>query len=173
MWDYATAALVVAVLLAYRADFQRYSIFTVGVFKRIDRSVAGAHECAALDCDADPDVTERREWFREIVVAGVPLVRYGGGVHHYCDRHVSFELRGELDEAPAPTTERLKVSIAEAAVTAITGPAAVDEAVKQDREHTNPYEDALAGVGSALSLAPIALLVLVTAVLLYPVQKLR
>jgi len=152
------AAVALAVLSAYgyRADFAKYSIGTVGVFKRVDRRVVepGDFECA--DCEGHTDSAERRTYFKEIVVAGMPLLRYDKGRSMYCEAHMSFESLQAGGEPQTSQIERLAVPIAEAVATFMTWD--VSETV-DDSE----FSDVVDNVNAGLSLIPIAITVLLAA----------
>ena len=160
--------LVGAVIVAlgsaytYRADFARYSIFTVGVFKRVERrAVEGVeYECADPMCEAHTDVAERRRWFKEIVVAGMPVAGYGGGTAHYCEDHVAFEILDELDNPTKTRTERLKVTLLEGIVAFL----AFELEPREDSDLANASDDLVSGVGDAMSLLPVVFVVLIAVI---------
>lgn len=151
-------ALTAGLLAVYtfRADFTRYSIFTVGVFRRVSRRSAETDcECIETFCDQTVSPGERRRWFREIVVAGMPVVRYGGGVHYYCEDHAAFEVLDELDSPTPGTAERLAISVFAAFgefLTALPEP---------ESELDDPYENVTANMSTALDLIPVLLIVFV------------
>ena len=98
---FATAAAVVAGYL-YAGDFDQYAAYTVGVYERV------SHEPAALDdiqcrehwCETDSGGGERRRWFKEIVLLGVPVATYGGGLGYYCEDHAHKSVREDLEPIP-------------------------------------------------------------------------
>src|SRR6056297_758592 len=105
----AMAVASVAVFV-YRADFSRYSIFTHGVFRRVERDVVelnGDGECQEHECDSEPETAERRKWFKELVLAGMVVARVSGGEHYYCERHASFEVRGQWDQPARSRTDKV------------------------------------------------------------------
>lgn len=169
-------ALSLAVLSAYyRADFQQYSVFTVGAFRRVSRSVVTGSEYECVDdyCDATVETAERRRWYKEIVVFGMVLVRYDGGEHHYCEDHASFEVRNDWDEPTRARTQRIALTAAE--LIGEFASAMPDDfgKSKNDDPLGNANASVAAGVSSALSLLPIVFLVLVAAVAMRGMKQLR
>ena len=165
--------LAVGLLLyTYKADFEKYSIFTTGVFKRISREVVETeYECHDTYCEATVSPGERRRWYKEIVVAGMPAVRFGGGTHYYCEDHVAFKIRNDLDNPRQSTVERLAMPVAEAIVAFADWK--LDPAETKDSQFANAQADVTTGITSAVSLVPVMLLVVVAAVVIGTVKKYR
>jgi len=155
--------LSVGLLAIYtvRADFSRYSIFTAGVFKRVSRKVVETEkECEESLCENTVFPGEERRWFKEIVVAGMPVARYSGGVHYYCEDHVAFEVIGDLENPPTPKTERLAISLFEAVGEFLT------TLPDSKSENEDPFRNVTTSTASALDLMPVVLLILVAALIL-------
>lgn len=157
----ALSAGLIAVYI-FRADFEKYSIFTTGVFKRVSREVVETdHECHDTYCEATVSPGERRRWYKEIVVAGMPAVRFGGGTHYYCEDHVAFEIRDGLDDPRQSTVERLAMPIVEAIVA--FGEWKVEPPETEDSPLTNAQADVTTGMTTAVDLLPAMILVLIAA----------
>jgi len=167
-----TAALAFGLFMAgglfvagylYAGDFERYSILTVGVFERI------AHEPQALDgaecrehwCETAAGDGEHRRWFKEVVVGGVPVASYGGGSGYYCGDHAHVSIqRGEFDETR---------SVSDSVVWALVWVAetfATPTETPDDSAFESVQEDVTAGMGSAIQLVPVALLVVVASLVI-------
>lgn len=156
-------ALSAGLLAIYtvRSDFSRYSIFTAGVFKRASRKVVETEkECEESLCENTVSPGEERRWFKEIVVAGMPVARYGRGVHYYCEDHVAFKVIGDLENPPTPKRERLAISLFEPLGEFVT---TLPETKKDDNDL---FRNVTTSIFSALELMPVVLLVLVAALLL-------
>lgn len=168
----AVAVVATLSLYSYRADFSKYSIFTVGVFKRLDRVVieTSDYECAEFHCEEQTDVAERRRFFKEIVVAGMPVLRYDKGEAHYCEDHVSFEVVDELDNPRKSKTDRLTISLA-AAIVGFT-----EWKTEMEPDQDDPLSDVQSvssGFADAFALMPIILMVLCAAVVMNLMQRFR
>jgi len=104
-----------------RADFERYSIATVGVFKTVDRHTAeGGDECSYGDCTDGTENGERRVAVKEYVVLGCPVYRRAGAVNRYCPTHSSFEFRqqepdGDTTDANTTTQRTSKTELSHSA----------------------------------------------------------
>lgn len=161
----ALAALAIVVAYWWRGDFAAYSVFTVGVFKRLDRASANAtgRECAELGCEVPVEAGERRRWYKDLVVAGLVLARYGGGEAVYCAQHTSFEFRHTWEPDDPTATQRLATTLTEGVVELVAWRA-------ERRESRGPFEDVAATTGSVFSLLPILLVVLVTALMMAAVN---
>ena len=167
MTELALLAVAVSLsLYAYRADFQRYSIFCYGVYKRVDRRVVETdRECHEDYCEQNVAPGEARRWYKEIVVLGMPVVKYGGGTHYYCADHVAFELYG-TDLVPEKSTpEKLTITLVEG-----IGEYLIDTAEPDD---DTPFDDVTTGVHDALSLVPVVLIVLIGAMIISLVKSVR
>lgn len=170
MLEWAALAAGLLAVYSWRADFARYSIFTVGVFRRVERTaVEGVEfECADPICEATTEKAERRKWFKEVVIAGMPLIRVGGGQSHYCEDHVAFEVRDQLDSPEQPMPEKLAGGLA--AVVLWIGENVVGP-FPDDTEYSNDeFSSATTSVSAGLELLPIVFLVLVAAVVLGTVK---
>ena len=163
-------AVTVAVLslYSYRADFSRYSIFTFGVFKRLDRVVVedAEYECAEIHCETSTEVSERRRYYKEIVVAGMPLLPFDKGESYYCEDHVSFEALELLDNPKRTRSEKVGSSI-------LVGLVAFLEwfAEPIEVEEDDAFEDVTASFGDVLSLIPVVLMVLLVASIIGAMQR--
>lgn len=156
-------AVVFLAAYLYAGDFQRYSIFTVGVFQRVTHEPAalGGHECREHWCDIDGGDGERRRWFKQIVVLGVPVASYGGGEAHYCDEHAHVRIQtGEFEESRTVSDSIIWaiVWVAEKFATDVESP--------DDSEFNSVQNDLSGSVGDVMALVPVALLVLTGAVIL-------
>jgi len=151
----------------YRADFSHYSIFTVGVHKRLHRYKARNTdtECYASMCDRTVVEGEIRKACKEIVVFGCPVLRYDTATNYYCDSHGSFEY--QQGNYSVTSTERL--------ATTITSGIMACAAFKGGFEDTedSAFKDVQTSMGDGLGLAPVALLVLMTAIIIAPIAKLQ
>jgi len=159
----AVGVVVFVVAYLYAGDFERYSIFTVGVFQRVTHEPAAldGHECREHWCDIDDVDGERRLWFKQIVVLGVPIASYGGGEAYYCDEHAHVGIQtGEFEEARG---------VSDSVVWAIVWVAekfATDVESPDESEFEGVQNDITGSVGDAMALVPVALLVLTGAVIL-------
>ena len=163
------AVITIATLsiYSYRADFSRYSVFTVGVFKRLERTVVeGAeYECAEFHCEETTEVSERRQYFKEIVALGMPIVRYHKGESHYCKDHVSFEVIEDLDNPKISTSEKIGTSLLMAFAAFIEWLAKGEPEVEESE-----FDDITASVETALDLIPVIFIVLLAAIVLNLMQ---
>jgi len=74
MLEWIVLSVGLLAIYTVRADFSRYSIFTAGVFKRVSRTVVETeNECEEELCERTVSPGEERRWFKEIVVAGMPV----------------------------------------------------------------------------------------------------
>jgi hypothetical protein len=161
----AVAAAVVAISAGYlyAGDFKRYSVFTVGVFERVTHQPAAldGHECREHWCEVDSVDGERRRWFKEIVVLGVPLASYGGGEAYYCDDHAHVGIQtGEFEESR---------SVPDSVVWALVWVAekfATDVETPEKSEFDGVQNGISGSVGDAMALIPVALLVLTGAMIM-------
>lgn len=148
-------AVVLLALAVYvyvtRADFERYSIFSVGRAKRIHRLKAGMGECA--ECGESVEAGEHRVAATEYVVAGFPVFRRQDSRNTYCGEHVSFEFKRQLDDEPGGLTQ---------AAAKVVAWFSTDAEPAQAHKQTQ-FSNVTAGVSDALRLAPVALLVLFVA----------
>jgi len=154
--------LLVAGCYLYKADFAQYSIFTIGVFKRVYRFEWHSEPCSVDGC-TDSSV-ELREATKEIVLFGCPVLRHGSVTNAYCDDHASFEYREGLYHKP--TTKQVRESIEQAALSfvewQITPP-----------DEQDPFEKTVRTTNGALSLLPVVVLVLTVAVCVGWAKQLR
>lgn len=157
------AAVAIVVLVAgylYVGDFEKYSIFTVGVFQRVthERAALDGHECREHWCEVDDVDGERRLWFKEIVLLGVPLASYGGGEAYYCEDHAHVRIQtGEFEESR---------SVSDSVIWAIVWVAekfATDVETPEESEFDSVQNDISSSVGDALTLAPVALMIIIAA----------
>lgn len=156
----AIAGLVLFAAYLYRADFAKYSIFTVGVFKRVTRkrSESGV-ACTESLCENEVSSGEVRIASKEIVVAGCVMLRYGSVENHYCSDHTSFEFR-RMDFKPS-TVEKLNETVIQAIVhfsTWVQLPA-------EEREDST-FNDVTTATQSAFDLAGVAVIVLIAAAMI-------
>lgn len=168
--EYVSLLAGVIAVYIYRADFEKYSIFTTGVFRRVSRRVVETGEvCDDLYCETIVAPGERRRWYKEIVIAGMPVIRFGGGTHYYCEDHVAFDIRNDLDEPYKPTVERLGISLAEG----IVGFAKweLDTTKTDDNPLKNAQTNVVSGMGAAVQLIPVVILVLITALMISFVRR--
>lgn len=170
MLEWAALSVGLLAVYTYRADFEKYSIFTTGVFKRVSREVVETeHECHDTHCEATVSPGERRRWYKEIVVGGMPAIRFGGGAHYYCENHVAFEIRNDLNDPRRSTVERLAMPIAEAIVAFAEWK--VEPPETEDSPLTDAQTNVTASMSSAVSLVPVLLLVLVCALVIGAVKN--
>jgi len=84
---------VLGILYLWRVDFQSYSVFTVGTFKKVYRyeSADQTAECSENLCESGCLEGEIRKATKEVVIFGCPIIRQTTAVNHYCPDHTSFE----------------------------------------------------------------------------------
>ena len=157
-------------VFAYASDFERYSIFTVGVFRRVTHEPADlkGHECREHWCEVDDVNGEHRVWFKEIVLLGVPLASYGGGEGYYCDDHAHVGIQtGEFEESR---------SVPDSVVWALVWVVekfSTDAELPKESEFETVQTDLTRGVGDAINLLPVVFLVVFAAVSIKMVRALR
>jgi len=163
MYKWLLVGIILLGLYAWRADFSRYSIFTVGVFKRVTRSpVESEEECEEYYCENTVSPGEKRRSFKEIVVAGIVVVQYGGGTHHYCPDHASFEASEGIDETPGTIVERLSHPAAKLIIALDKRtPETVDEANARDAPR-----NIASTTSDVVSLAPVIIIVLIASAMM-------
>jgi hypothetical protein len=143
----------------YAGDFERYSIFTLGVFKRVthEPTTLNGEECREHWCEATDSAGERRLWFKEIVLFGIPVASYDGGEAYYCDDHAHVAIQtGEFQESR---------SVPDSVIWAIVWIAekfAFDVEAPEESDFT-PVDNVTTNASQAMSLIPIAFLVLFAA----------
>lgn len=160
--------LALGFLYLYRADFEKYSVFTVGVFKRVYRSPAREteFECSERYCSETVVDGEKRTRYKEIVLFGCPILSYGGGTLYNCESHVSFEFtQGDH----TTTTERLQETI----VSAIVGFAEWQTIPEVEKPNKSAFDDAMKATSATADLAGVALLIVAIVVITPPVRALR
>jgi len=159
------AALAIVFLLVgylYAGDFEKYSMFTVGVFQRVTHEPAAleGHKCREYWCDVDNVDGERRLWFKEIVLLGVPMASYGGGEAYYCDEHAHVSIqRGEFEETR---------SVSDSVVWAMVWVAekfATDVETPEESEFGSVQDNFTGGMGDAMTFL-IAVLVITASVIM-------
>jgi len=160
--------LVALVLIAYlwRADFDTYSVFTVGVFKRVTRykSHNQNRECSKLDCESGTKEGEIRKGWKEIVLFGCPIRRTDSVTNAYCPDHTSFEFQeGEYRET---TTRRV-------AETVLTGLAHAGQLKPETKEDESPFDGAVNTTSACFDLIPMLLLVIIIAACVGAAKTLR
>lgn len=161
MLDVLGGIVVVAGCVAYaiRSDFAHYSIFTVGVYKRLYRYKARNKDvdCEESYCDRTVVEGETRKACKEIVVLGCPLLRYNTVTNHYCDSHGSLEYRrGEYRET---NTERL-------AETLLGGLAECIEWKHEQQQEKSAFSNATATTSDVFTLLSVGIVVLVATIVL-------
>jgi len=159
MLDVFAGIVVVGTLLAYtvRANFAHYSIFTVGVYKRLYRYKVTNEEteCEENYCDRTVMEGEARKATKELVICGCPLLRYNTVTNYYCDSHGSLEYqRGEYRET---TTERLSTTL-------LAGLAACVESRHEKQSEKPDFANATTAVSDTWSLIPVAFVVVIVAI---------
>jgi len=159
MLEVFAGIVVVGTLLAYslRADFAHYSIFTVGVYKRLYRYKVTNEEteCEEDYCDRELVEGEARKATKELVILGCPVTRYNTVTNYYCDSHGSLEYqRGEYRET---RTEKLTTTL-------LTGLAECVDSRQQKRTDKPDFAHATTAVGDAWSLIPVAFVVVIAAI---------
>jgi hypothetical protein len=157
-----TVVAVLSVVYLYTGDFERYSVFTVGVFQRVSHEPASldGHECREHWCDVESEAGERRRWFKEIVFFGVPLASYGGGEGYYCGDHAHVGIQtGEFEESQSVPDSVLWaiVWVAEKFATDVDAP--------EESEFGGVQNDISGSMGDAMALIPVALLVMTGALI--------
>lgn len=95
MIELLTVVPVLFALYLWGADFQYYSVWSVGVYNRVHRyrAVDQTAECTATGCDSGVLEGEIRKARKELVVAGFPVFYYDSVTNRYCPEHTSFEYR--------------------------------------------------------------------------------
>lgn len=148
-----------------RSDFERYSIRCVGVYKRVRRVQATdtEFECTAHHCESTVVDGEERIYHKEIVIFGSVLLRYGGQSNFYCSDHVSFEFQQHGGEQFVTTTERVGQTVLSAVIGIFV---AMDDGVAPKEKESDPFDSVTTSVGSAFSLLPVVLLVLIAAIII-------
>jgi len=169
MIEYAIGA-VVALVVAFvylRSDYAHYSIFTVGVFKRVSRRPSTTQtECEESYCEERITDGETRIAYKEIVLCGVAIVRFGGVENHYCQEHTSLEFR--QGEFAKPTVEQLQESILSGFVSfSIFMQNSLDDDAEAD-----PFNQTVKATQSAFDLMGVAFIVLIAAVMISAVKGL-
>lgn len=147
--------LALGFLYLYRADFEKYSVFTVGVFKRVHRRPATEteFECSEPYCSETVVDGEKRTRYKEIVLFGCPILSYGGGTLYNCESHVSFEFtQGDH----TTTTERLQETI----VSAIVGFAEWQTIPDVEKPNKSAFDDAVKATSATADVASVALIIL-------------
>jgi len=176
MADATVLALTVAVasvaVYSYRTDFSRYSIFTHGVFRRVERDVIklDGGECQEHECSSEPETAERRKWFKELVVAGMVVARVSGGEHYYCERHASFEVREQWGQPATSRTDKIAVGVAGFLAEMATF---WDFEAPEDGEFSDAASSINSGVSDALALLPVAVMILIMATFIGFAKSLR
>jgi len=156
----------------YRADFEKYSLFTAGVFERVTHHET-ARDKQCFDCQTEIDTGERRTYHREIVVGGMPVVRYGHGHTYYCEQHTSFELahgdKGSTD------TNRLSKTVIEGLLNFTMWVFDKDmQFTEEDSEFADTeFDDVMSSVGTAVNLLPMAVLIFTAALGIHFVSALQ
>ena len=154
---------VLGILYLWRVDFQSYSVFTVGTFKKVYRyeSTDQTAECSENLCESGCLEGEIRKATKEVVIFGCPVIRQTTAVNSYCPDHTSFEF--EQGEYSVTTTERVKESVLSAIISLGTlkfEPQSESELTKSQKTASN---DVAAAMGDAFSLLPVLVLVLCAA----------
>jgi len=157
-------ALIVVVLVGlylWRADFAHYSITTIGVYKRLHRYQTDSGECTELHCDSTIDQGELRVATKEIVLFGCPTLRYGTVQNAYCEDHASFEYKqGHFD---VQSTQRVQETL-------VAGIVGFAEWTVDPPEDT-AFQDVPQTMSNTLYLMGVGFIVLMAALILYPIQK--
>lgn len=164
----AGGAVVFLCLYLYAGDFERYSMFCVGVFRRVKHEPAeiDGHECRETWCETTPGDGEHRQWFKEIVLLGVPVASYGGGSAYYCGDHADVTIQeGDYEE-----TRSVPDSVIWAIVWVVEK-IGTDVEAPEDSEFKSVQSNVTTGVGDAMALAPVLLLVLIAAGVLGAVNR--
>lgn len=157
------AIAVVVLAHIYLGDFERYAIYSVGVFKRVAHEPVTLKdsECCEHWCDVDAGDGEHRRWFKEIVLAGVPIATYGGGETYYCINHADAEIQLGLYEGTTRARDRLVWALIWVAERFAT-----DAEVPEESEFDAFASDMTTAAGTALQLLPVACLILFAALLM-------
>jgi len=168
LWAIGVLVLVAGCYL-YKADFAQYSIFTVGVFKRVYRYESKREdiECAENYCESGTLEGEIRKATKEIVLFGCPVFRRPTAVNYYCPDHTSFEFQqGAYGVA---RTERVTESL----LSALVAWYEFKPQVESDSQLTEASDDVVSGMNAAVSLLPVVVLVLVIASFMGVAKTLR
>lgn len=166
----AVGVVVFLVVYLYAGDFVRYSIFTVGVFQRVTHEPASldGHDCREHWCDVDDVEGERRMWFKQIVLLGVPIASYGGGEAYYCDEHAHVGIQtGEFEEARTVPDSVIW------AVLWVVEKFATDVDTPNESEFESVQNDVAGCVGDVMRLVPVALLVIFAAAAIKSMEGIR
>ena len=167
MIEYAIGAVVAlfVVFVYLRSDYAHYSIFTVGVFKRVSRRPnTTENECEESYCEHSVTDGETRIAYKEIVFCGVAIVRFGGVENHYCQDHTSLEFR--QGEFAKPTVERLQESILSGF---LSFSVFMQNSLDEDTE-ADPFNQATQATQNAFDLMGVAFIVLILAVMISAVK---
>jgi len=166
-----------AALVGYglRADFAKYSLFTVGVFERLTRAHSEADQ-ACMECDSQLDGDgEVRTYYKEIVVAGMAVVRYDTGRSYYCHDHRSFELaHGEAGEQEA--TSRLPQSVVVGFARFTLWVFDAEEGVDindDDSEFSDVTENVTSTASAVIGLVPVAILIVTASLVINAVNAIE
>jgi len=154
------AFLAFGSVYASRADFSRYSVFTVGRFNRLRRSSVEREGRECRDCEEEIEIGEERHYFKEIVVLGASVFRYGGGKAYYCHDHASFEIRDDLQPV-------------ESFHSAWQSDSAYFEEKVSDSEFKAASDDLTTAGGDIIGLAGIAFIVVIAALFIAVVDRTR
>jgi hypothetical protein len=151
-------------LYLWGADFQYYSVWSVGVYKRVHRYRATDQTaaCTATDCESGVLEGEIRKARKELVVAGFPVFYYDSVTNRYCPEHTSFEYRqGEYGQTwTVKTTQTIMGAIER--FCALKTTVAVDTDDTSEIDHVT--DDLSGTVGSSFNLLGVAFLVAFAAV---------
>lgn len=146
---------------ALLVDVDRYGILTVGRFRCLERTVVTGRdvECVEHLCERTTPTAERRRWFREVVVLGMPVARYGGGTHHYCEDHAAWEVRDEWDDPVRPLADQLMAVAADFLI----GLSKMSPATPRGPRHERVMKDTASTAGAVFSFGPIVVMVICAA----------
>jgi hypothetical protein len=158
---YELAVPVVCVLAAgvlMRGDYEKYSVFSIGEYRRLHRRSVREENRSCRDCESDIEIGEHRRYYKAIVVAGVEVVRYGGGTATYCYDHADVGFRSEIQPVETFAQYPLWLDFLVGIFELFSTPGQTESL--SESEFDNATDDIVASTSDALTLAPTVFLVL-------------
>lgn len=98
--DVLAFSIGLGLIYLWSADFGRYSVLSVGTYRRVTSRETAGYDC--LDCGEE--AREERVAGRELVLFGVPVCTLDSTTNTYCYGHASFEFRQDHDRVPISRT---------------------------------------------------------------------
>jgi hypothetical protein len=167
------SALVASAGWLYSGDWEKYSLATIGIFKRLERS-DGTGEC--IDCGSHTDEGELRRWYKEWVAFGVPIYSSESGTHVYCEDHATFDWLHSTDAGDGDWLTDIAIRFIE--LTASLFIFLFDDWDKESFEvehdyEQEPFDDAVNVTASVFDLMSVAFLVMLAALVMIPLKRSR